>query len=52
MGTKMMNLKEQNISSTDIWNNNQVYLGNTLAMATGDLYILNFCLEKMKEIKH
>ena len=48
----MMSLKEQNIAPADIWNSNQVYLGNTLAMITGDLYILNFCLEKMKEIKH
>jgi len=35
----------------DIWNNSQVYLGHTLAMMTGDLYILDLCLNKINQIK-
>jgi hypothetical protein len=48
LGTKMMSLKDQQINSTDIWNSSQVYLGHTLAMVTGDLYILDLCLNKLK----
>lgn len=51
LGSKMLQLKEKELPSIDIWNNSQVYLGNTLSMITGDLYILDLCLKKMEEIK-
>lgn len=47
LGTKMMILKEQNMSFLDIWNNSQVYVGQSLAMLAADLYILNLCLAKL-----
>lgn len=48
----MMTLKEQKMSFLDIWNSSQTYLGQSLAMLTGDLYILDLCLSKLKEISH
>ena len=33
----------------DIWNNSQVFLGKTIALAFGDLYYLNNALEKLKD---
>ena len=51
LGSKMLELKQKQLPSIDIWNNSQVYLGNTLSMVTGDLYILELCLKKMEEIK-
>lgn len=47
LGMKMMSLKEQKMSFLDIWNNSQVYLGQTLAMLTADLYILDLCVAKL-----
>lgn len=44
LGMKMMSLKEKNMHNMDIWNNVQVYLGQSIANHTGDLYILNLCL--------
>lgn len=52
LGMKMMSLKEQKMSFLDIWNNSQVYLGQTLAMLTADLYILDLCVAKLNQIKH
>ncbi len=51
LGSKILELKQKKLPSIDIWNNSQVYLGNTLAMVTGDLFILDLCIKKMEEIK-
>lgn len=51
LGSKMLELKQKQLPSIDIWNNSQVYLGNTLSMVTGDLYILEQSLKRMEEIK-
>lgn len=51
LGTNMMELKEKKMPSVDIWNHSQVYLGQTLGMITGDLFILDLCVAKLNEIK-
>lgn len=48
LGMRMMSLKEQKMNFLDIWNNSQVYIGQSLAMLTADLYILDLCLAKLK----
>jgi hypothetical protein len=48
----MMALKEKNLPAGEIWNSSQVFLGQTLSIDTGYLYILNSCLERLKSIKH
>jgi len=35
----------------DIWNTVQTYTGQSVALMTGDLYILNLCMNKLKDIK-
>ena len=48
----MMELKEKKLNFMQIWNSVQVYAGQTVAMQTGDLYILDHCLKRMAEISH
>lgn len=47
----MMSLSDK-MSKGEIWNTSQVFLGQTLALDTGDLYILNSCLTVANSIKH
>lgn len=51
LGMKMMDLKEQKMAPLDIWNNVQTYTGQSVALMAGDLYILNLCMNKLKDIK-
>jgi hypothetical protein len=51
LGMKMMDLKEQEMAPLDIWNTVQTYTGQSVALMTGDLYILNLCMNKLKDIK-
>ena len=51
LGSSMMSLSDK-MSKGEIWNTSQVFLGQTLALDTGDLYILNSCLTVANNIKH
>lgn len=51
LGMKMMDLKEQKMEGLDIWNSVQTYSGHSVSILAGNLYILNLCLDKLKEIK-
>jgi hypothetical protein len=35
----------------DVWNASQVFLGQTVSIDAGDLYILNSSLQRLAEIK-
>jgi len=48
----MMALGEKKMHPGEIWNSSQVFLGHNLSNYTGDLYILNSCLERLNLIKH
>lgn len=51
LGSSMMSLSDK-MNKGEIWNTSQVFLGQTLALDTGDLYILNSCLTVANSIKH
>ena len=52
LGMKMMAMKDKNMGFMEIWNDSQVYIGQTIAIYAGDLYALELCMDKLKEIKH
>lgn len=48
MGMKMLGLKQDKMPLFDIWNNSQVFLGKTIALAFGDLFYLDNALNKLQ----
>jgi len=39
------------MNSTEIWNGTQIYLGQSIALYTGDLFILKSSIKKLNQIK-
>lgn len=52
MGMKMLALKQQKMNNFDIWNNSQVFLGQSIALALGDLFYLKNVMAKIDSIKN
>lgn len=44
----MLEMQSKQMNQMDIWNNAQVYQGQQVALITGDLFVLQSCLIKMK----
>lgn len=51
LGSTMMTLTQNKMHPGDVWNASQVFLGQTVSIDAGDLYILNSSLQRLAEIK-
>lgn len=47
MGMKMLGLKQEKVPLFDIWNQSQVFLGKTVALAFGDLFYLQNAMAQL-----